>query len=75
MRQGRAGTRREGRHIDPSANGINPGYVSQLGNKVGNHITDDKNTGYTGERMYAGRGFEAPRNKSRSHGSGSQGRY
>jgi hypothetical protein len=34
-----------------------PGYVSQLGNKVGNHITDDKNTGYTGERMHDGRDF------------------
>ena len=64
------GTKRE-----PSANGINPGYVSQLGNKVGNHITDDKNTGYTGEKMYDGRGFEAPRNKSQSHNSGSQGSY
>jgi hypothetical protein len=75
MKQGRARTVQSGHHVDPSANGIHPGYVSQLGNKVGNHITDDKNTGYTGEKMYSGRGFEAPRNKSRSHGSGSQGRY
>lgn len=33
------------------------GGVSQLGNKVGNHITDDKNTGYTGERLFSGRGY------------------
>lgn len=78
MRQGRASRDvKESRAVTaPSANGINPGYVSQLGNKVGNHITDDKNTGYTGERMYKGRGFEAPRNKSQSStNSGSQGRY
>ena len=78
MRQGRASRdRREGRHVDPSANGINPGYVSQLGNKVGNHITGegDAGTKYTGEKMHAGRGYEAPRNKSQSHTRGSQGRY
>ena len=77
MKQGRASRDvREARHVEPSANGINPGYVTQLGNKVGNHITDDKNTGYTGEKMYSGRGFEAPRNKSQSStNKGSQGRY
>lgn len=77
MRQGRA-TRdvRESYHVDPTSRAINPGYVSQLGNKVGNHITDDKNTGYTGEKMYAGKGFGAPRNKSQTTSNkGSQGRY
>jgi len=37
-----------------------PGYVSQLGNKVGDHTTDGpaKGTGYTGERMYDRRDFQ-----------------
>jgi hypothetical protein len=76
MRQGRAS--REGaygRKVEPSANGINPGGTNMLGNMQGNHVTGDKNSSYRGEKLYDGRGFEAPKNKSQSHGRGSQGRY
>jgi hypothetical protein len=38
--------------------GISEGWVSQRGNKVGNHITDDKNTGYTGEPKFSGKNFQ-----------------
>jgi len=76
VKQGSASRdRREGRHVDPSANGINPGYVAQLGNKVGSHVTNEGDSSYRGEKMHSGRGFEAPRNKSQSHTRGSQGRY
>lgn len=76
MKQGRASrSGAAGRKVEPSANGINPGYTNMLGNMQGNHVTNKDSTNYTGERMYAGRGFEAPKNKSRSHGSGSQGSY
>ena len=78
MRQGSGVNSIRGRKVEPSANGINPGYVAQLGNKVGNHITDRKHeTSYTGEKMHDnGRGFMAPKNKSQSSdNSGSQGRY
>jgi hypothetical protein len=32
------------------------GGVSQLGNKIGDHLTDKSSTGYRGEPLYAGRG-------------------
>jgi hypothetical protein len=38
--------------------GISEGWVSQRGNKVGNHITDDKNTGYRGEPKFTGKNFQ-----------------
>jgi hypothetical protein len=47
--------------VEPRPKAINPGYVSQLGNKVGNHVTDRKReTGYTGEKMSLGRGYATP---------------
>jgi hypothetical protein len=33
------------------------GGVSQLGNKVGNHLTDKSSTGYRGDPLFAGRGY------------------
>ena len=76
MRQGRASRDvRESRKVEPSANGISPGGVNMLGNMQGNHVTGEKNSSYRGEKLYEGRGFEAPKNKSQSHGSGSQGRH
>ena len=38
--------------------GISPGWVGQKGQLVGNHITDDKNTGYTGEKKLTGKNFD-----------------
>ena len=76
MKQGRASRDvSESHHVDPKSRGINPGGVNMLGNMVGNHTTDHGTTSYKGEQLYRGRGYEAPRNKSQSHGSGSQGRY
>jgi hypothetical protein len=41
--------------------GISPGWVGQKGQMVGNHITDDKNTGYTGEKKFDGKtGISVP---------------
>jgi hypothetical protein len=34
-----------------------PGYVSQLGNKVGSHATREGDTGYRGEKMHDERNF------------------
>jgi hypothetical protein len=38
--------------------GISEGWVGQKGQLVGNHITDDKNTGYTGEKKFTGQNFQ-----------------
>jgi hypothetical protein len=38
--------------------GISEGWVGQKGQPVGNHITDDKNTGYTGEKKFTGQNFQ-----------------
>jgi hypothetical protein len=38
--------------------GISEGWVGQKGQLVGNHITDDKNTGYTGEKKFTGKNFQ-----------------
>ena len=35
-----------------------PGYVSQLGNKVGSHVTREGDTGYRGEKMHDNRNFQ-----------------
>jgi hypothetical protein len=34
-----------------------PGYVSQLGNKVGSHVTNVGDTGYRGDAMHTGKSF------------------
>jgi hypothetical protein len=36
----------------------NPGYVSQLGNKVGSHITNKGDSGYRGETFHDRRDFQ-----------------
>jgi len=36
----------------------NPGYVSQLGNKVGDHITERRATDYRGEIFHKGTNFQ-----------------
>ena len=38
--------------------GISEGWVGQKGQLVGNHITDDKNTGYTGDPKFTGKNFD-----------------
>jgi hypothetical protein len=38
--------------------GVSPGWAGQKGQLQGNHITDDKNTGYTGEKKFTGKNFQ-----------------
>ena len=76
MKQGRAST--SGPHdqkVEPSSKAINPGAVSYIGNKLGNHATEDGSghTNYT--KMDAGRGYRAPEIGSTTHKNGSQGRH
>jgi hypothetical protein len=45
---------------EPRAHAVNPGGVSQLGNKVGSHVTNQGDTGYRGENLIGKRGYEPP---------------
>jgi hypothetical protein len=76
MKQGRAdisGPR--DRKVEPSPKGVNPGAVSYLGNKMGNHTTDDGDFTLKSTPWDAGRGYRAPGIGSTTHGKGSQGKY
>jgi hypothetical protein len=78
MRQGRAsGSAGAGkRKVEPSANGIHPGYAGQLGESQGSHVTGEKDSSYRGESMRCGPGYAAPKNKSQTTAKGgSQGSY
>lgn len=78
-KQGRADV--SGRHdqkIEPISKGVNPGAVSYLGAKLGNHVTDKsgaiaRDGGAT--PWNAGRGYHAPGIGSKTHKGGSQGSY
>jgi len=77
MKQGRASI--SGPHdqkVEPNPKAINPGAVSYLGNKLGNHTTDEGDFTFKGTPMDAGRGYRAPgiRNITSRKG-GSQGKY
>jgi len=76
MKQGRASiSGPHDRKVEPSTKAINPGAVSYIGIKQGNHATDDGSghTNYT--KMDAGRGYRAPSVGSTTHKKGSQGSY
>lgn len=76
MKQGRASI--SGRHdqkIEPHAKAVNPGAVSYLGNKLGNHTTDKGTFPLQRTEWDAGRGYEAPKGVSTTHKNGSQGSY
>jgi hypothetical protein len=45
---------------EPRARGQNPSAVAQLGEHVGDHITNKASTGYRGEQLVRGRGYEPP---------------
>jgi hypothetical protein len=53
---------------EPKSKAVDICSVSQLGEAVGNRMAVSK-------ELYAGRGYEAPKNSSQSRKSGSQGRY
>jgi hypothetical protein len=47
----------QGQRLGQPAKGVGPGGVSQLGEAIGNHITDRRGTsGYKGDPMYTGPG-------------------
>ena len=76
MKQGSASNSGTGsRKVEPKAHAINPGGTNMLGNMQGSHVTSSTDSKYRGEKLYAGRGYEAPAVKSQSHNRGSQGRH
>ena len=47
--------------VEPRARSMSPAAVNQLGAKVGDHVTHVKgSTGYTGEKLVRGQGYNAP---------------
>jgi hypothetical protein len=47
--------------VEPRSRAINPSGVNQLGNLVGDHVTHSgKSTGYRGEPLIRGTGYNAP---------------
>jgi hypothetical protein len=47
--------------VEPRARAINPSAVNQLGNFIGDHATHSaKSTGYRGEPLVRGSGYNAP---------------
>jgi hypothetical protein len=46
--------------VEPRARAINPSAVNQLGNFVGDHVTNRDSTGYRGEPLVRGPGYNAP---------------
>lgn len=61
--------------VEPSPQGVNPGAVSYLGEKLGNHTTEGDTTSGGITPWDAGRGYRAPGIGSKAHKSGSQGSY
>lgn len=78
MKQGRAdisGPRDQ--KVEPNPKAVNPGAVSYLGNKLGNHATEGDGIGRDGGATPwdAGRGYRAPGIGAKTHKGGSQGSY
>lgn len=77
MKQGHASSSGPAsRKMEPRATIVNPAGVSQIGQALGNHATDQGKTLHGASKpLYAGRGFEAPHDAGRTvHHCGSQGR-
>ena len=76
MKQGRADSSGpRDRKVEPTPKAVNPGAVSYLGNKMGNHTTDDGDFALKSTPWDAGRGYRAPGIGATTHGKGSQGKY
>ena len=76
MKQGRASRDvGEGRQRSPYSHATNVKAVSQIGQSLGNHITERTFTVNPIENVHAGRGFQAPQPKTRQHHCGSQGKH
>lgn len=77
MKQGQASRNTDGgQKREPIPYATNPGGVAQFGSAIGNHATEDKDaSGYRGEPVHEGQGFEAPMRSQKTHRGGSQGSY
>ncbi len=76
MKQGKASI--SGRHdskVEPSPKVVNPGAVSYLGEKVGNHSTDTGDFTFQATPWSGGRGYMAPSIGTKRHKNGSQGEH
>jgi hypothetical protein len=77
MKQGRASRDvDEGWKREPRPRAINIDAVSQIGQSMGNHVTDRRHSvaDYT-KNIYAGRGYTAPMRSQSTKKGGSQGKY
>lgn len=75
MKQGRASVHSSGsQKTEPRSMAINPGGVAQIGEALGNHVTDSTKRLDPVEAMHQGRGYKAPSIPSTTHRGGSQGR-
>lgn len=76
MKQSRAVTSMSGQKREPIAHAMNPAGVSQIGQAMGNHATDQGKILHGASiSMDRGRGFEAPTDAGRTvHHNGSQGK-
>ena len=63
------------RKVEPSPKFVNPGAVSYLGEKVGNHSTDTGDFTFQATPWSGGRGYKAPGIGQKCHKTGSQGEY
>jgi hypothetical protein len=61
--------------VEPNAKAVNPGAVSYLGNKQGNHTTESGDFTPNLTPWSDGRGYMAPSIGQKRHKSGSQGEY
>lgn len=76
MKQGKASISGPAdRKVEPNPKAVNPGAVSYLGNKLGNHTTETGDFPLNSTPWDAGRGYLAPSIGQKRHKNGSQGEY
>lgn len=61
--------------VEPNAKAVNPGAVSYLGNKLGNHTMEGGDMTLRPTPWSDGRGYMAPSIGKKRWNSGSQGEY
>jgi len=61
--------------VQPSSKGVNPGAVSYLGEKLGNHTTESGDFPLQSTPWSDGRGYMAPSIGTKRHKNGSQGEH
>lgn len=65
-----------GRKVEPMSKAVNPSYVAEMGNKIGNHSMENGTIRVKHETMYEGKGYKAPMAGGSNHGNrGTQGRH